>query len=212
MRWTRATVAVIENGLRKLDVGEFLALPYIFVLNEQMLSSRSSAPRNRLTLADFLPSSGGLEIARDCTLPVSVLRQVAAADVGSIVIPTRSSVPPEADEDVLASEALGDAEEKAARRLKVSAVDVAKAARQLWEESLTEKRDREVAAKLGDVSSPRTLQAVRGHVTRALTNVLRTALMTSSSGKTASSARIHDAASKQRGVRRRRRQSPDQQP
>jgi len=208
LRWNRATVALVENGVRALSIGEFLALPVLY--NMMVLNSASFPIKRWSALVDFLPEEGDLEISKSCILPASTLQNVAKGDDHAILTSTLS-VPRGADEEIF-DEALGDAEEKAARRLKVSAVDVAKAARELWGESLTEKRDREVAAKLGDVSSPRTLQAVRGHVTRALTNVLSSRLVKSSSKKPGSFARINDAALKHRRVRRRRRQSSDQQP
>jgi len=168
LRWNRATVALIENGLRKLSLGEFLALPYIFIVNDEVIRGSSWQPQKRPDLADFLPSKGWLEVARGCTLPAPLLRDVVTANVESILIPTSISAPCEAGEGFLESEALGDAEEKAGRRLKVSAVEVAKAARGLWGHSLTAERDRRVAENV-EKSSPRTLQALRGHVSRTLT-------------------------------------------
>jgi len=55
----------------------------------------------------------------------------------------------------------------AARRLNVPPAQVRVAARHLWDRTLTDERDRRVAA-LGGATSTRARQARRGHVTRAL--------------------------------------------
>jgi hypothetical protein len=61
-----------------------------------------------------------------------------------------------------------DAEQKAAHKLEVSPLAVSIAAHKLWKHSLTEERDRRIAEEASAASSPRTLQALRGHVTRTL--------------------------------------------
>jgi transcriptional regulator with XRE-family HTH domain len=211
LRWNRPTVALVENGFRQLSIGELLAMPVIYmVIMKKELGSPSWEPKKMLTLGDLLPAKGWAEIGRGCTLPASMLQDVANGNLEVTSFPPDFLVSRESDEDVLEDDALGDAEGKAARRLKVSTVEVAKAAREIWGHSLTEERDRRVVEKREGVSSPRTLQALRGHVSRALTEVLSTVLVKSSSAKTGSFARIHDAASQQRRVRRRRRQADQQ--
>jgi hypothetical protein len=57
--------------------------------------------------------------------------------------------------------------------LGVEPLAVAKAARKLWDRSLTEERDRRLERR---DATPRSVQALRGHVTRALIAELRGAL------------------------------------
>lgn len=61
-----------------------------------------------------------------------------------------------------------DAETKAAKRLERPAVEVAVAALGIWGHSLSEERDRRVAAVAPPDSTPRSVQALRGRVTREL--------------------------------------------
>jgi transcriptional regulator with XRE-family HTH domain len=68
---------------------------------------------------------------------------------------------------------LGDAEQKAARRLRTFSLAVATTARKRWERSFTEERDRRVTEQAPADATPATLQALRGHVTRALLEELR---------------------------------------
>jgi transcriptional regulator with XRE-family HTH domain len=69
-------------------------------------------------------------------------------------------------------EAAGDAERKAAAVLKVPPLAVALAARALWDWSLTAEREHRLAVQLPglvrDTTPARKLQALRGHITRAL--------------------------------------------
>jgi len=61
----------------------------------------------------------------------------------------------------------GVLEQRAARRFKVGALQVAVAARQRWRRSLTEERDRRSAEATAG-KSDRAAQTLRGHVTRRL--------------------------------------------
>jgi transcriptional regulator with XRE-family HTH domain len=67
----------------------------------------------------------------------------------------------------------GAVEQQAARGLRVPAFAVALAARRLWDRSLTEQRDHRVAQDRRGAPSARSLQALRGHHTRALLTELR---------------------------------------
>jgi transcriptional regulator with XRE-family HTH domain len=209
LRWNRPTIALVENGIRQLSVGEFLAMAviYMLIMNEKELGSPSLKPEKWLKPVDFLPTKGWFEIGKGCALPAAMLREVVDGNLYPSLLPTSFFVHRRADEDIFETEALGDAEEKAARRLKVSAVEVAKAARQLWQRSLTEERDRRVREQASDESSRRRLQALRGHVSRTLTAEISTILPTTGSGKSGLPPSIDDAASRRRRSRRRRKQS-----
>lgn len=83
------------------------------------------------------------------------------------------------DDELLAAQlaARQDAEMKAARRLKVTPIEVGVLAVRIWGHGLTTERDRRVeAAGTGEGESPRRLQARRGHVGRALLLELEVAL------------------------------------
>jgi hypothetical protein len=68
------------------------------------------------------------------------------------------------------------AEVKAARRLGVEPNTLSVAARRLWGRGLSEERDRLVQNRATADMSPRTVQALRGHITRELLNQLGDAL------------------------------------
>jgi hypothetical protein len=70
-------------------------------------------------------------------------------------------------------DALGDAETKAAASLGVTPALLALAARKRWGRSLTAERDRRLADRGHTGAEPRTLQALRGHITRELLEELR---------------------------------------
>src|SRR5262249_9471208 len=85
-----------------------------------------------------------------------------------------------------ALEALQDAEQKAARALRVSPGAVVEAAHQRWGRGFTAERDRRVGAYTAPMLKqdpdearrpewPRRLQAIRGHITRELLEELQTA-------------------------------------
>jgi hypothetical protein len=65
-----------------------------------------------------------------------------------------------------------EAERKAARKLVVSPDAVLRAAVNRWGHGLADERDRRIGAR-AETLSPRSLQAVRGRVTRALVSELR---------------------------------------
>jgi predicted transcriptional regulator len=69
----------------------------------------------------------------------------------------------------------GEVEQKAARALGITPVDVSRLAQRRWHTTLTAKRESLLSARLrgkGDIT-PRTLQAMRGRVTRTLLSELR---------------------------------------
>lgn len=69
-----------------------------------------------------------------------------------------------------------EADRAVARKLGISTADVTRIAKRRWQSTLTEERDRRVNERLGDTASPRKIQAVRGHVTRELTNDIEAAI------------------------------------
>lgn len=76
-------------------------------------------------------------------------------------------------EDRAEVDAADDATVKAARRLEVAPEAVVDAAYECWGQRLTAERDARVASQAAEGASARTLQALRGHVTRDLLEELR---------------------------------------
>ncbi len=69
-----------------------------------------------------------------------------------------------------------DAEQKAAKKLGVTADDVLAAALTLWGKTLTDERDARAEKQVSGDASPGRLQAIRGHMTRDLLNELQPVL------------------------------------
>ena len=71
---------------------------------------------------------------------------------------------------------VGDTEKKAARKLGVTPETVAEAAEALYGRSLADERDERVKRRAPADTTPRTLQALRGRVTRTLLDELQPTL------------------------------------
>jgi hypothetical protein len=69
---------------------------------------------------------------------------------------------------VIERDSKGEAEQKAARKLRVSAEVLADSALEIWNRSLTQERDFRIRGISPSPTSARSLQALRGHVTRQL--------------------------------------------
>jgi hypothetical protein len=65
---------------------------------------------------------------------------------------------------------------KIAQRLSVKPFDVSLTAHKLWGHSLSEERDRRVAESAPKKATARSIQALRGHITRSLIEELQPAL------------------------------------
>ena len=156
--WSRSTVAAIEGGTRELSVAELLALPFIlaeagaqhpgvvaagFTLFELV----RPGPKDLLTLSDKLALSD----------------QQARKYIGEGGPAYRVK----ADGGVVT-----EAETKAAERLGVDVAELQAASYALWDGSLPHEREVRVSHRKPARTTPRTLQALRGHVTRELLNEL----------------------------------------
>ena len=171
LRWTRATVAALEAGRRRLSALETLLLPAVLTYGlgiDPALDAAAIIPETAsIQLPDGTFVDGGMlkEIIRGekTTRPWAVsgtpeFRQVEAVrrrrETWTRIFAQR--------------EAAGDAEQKAATKLGRPPLYIAVAARKLWGRSLTDERDRRVAEQAPADISSRALQALRGHITRAL--------------------------------------------
>jgi transcriptional regulator with XRE-family HTH domain len=201
--WTRATVAGIETGRRRLSFEEFVILPR--VLRDLRSPNQLSDDDVPFELVDLLPEDGWIELTRDTRVQAKALKGILQAQaritqlsqfdtpdlrkLSRVVLPTELSALPEIQplwhqmrpgekmtmEEVALTtrDAAGDTEQKAAAKLNVSTLAIAIAARKSWGRSLTEERDWRVSEKAGDDMTPRTVQAIRGHVTRELLGELQ---------------------------------------
>jgi transcriptional regulator with XRE-family HTH domain len=189
LNWIRATVAAIESGQRDLSLEEVLLLSHIFGQGLGLAQVER--------LGDFLEGAEGMAMLTPKALVrLEVLREYAGdadrgvavgsvedalgslgiaewftAAMGSVerVRQSLATVWPDitiGDLLEMADATRLEAEQKAARRLGVGVTVLTVAAHQLWGQSLTAERDRRVA-KQGE-AAPRTAQARRAHMTRAL--------------------------------------------
>lgn len=151
--WTRSSVAALENGNRDLSAGELLVLPTVI----------SWATGRGVNLRDLLVGDGTY------ILMVSDRIGMSPWAITDLLDPTVDAqggdwMKADADEGVPR-----EAEQKAARKLNVSLGWVLSESERIWGRTLTEERDTRVRDRVDDNTSPRSLQAMRGHVTRELT-------------------------------------------
>ena len=178
--WTRALVAAVELGRKRLTLGELALVPLV-------LAEADVTGGRVLNLADLIPADQrSVTVGPGLEMPLTIARAMLLGDDDRLLGPSPKLV--DVGVDRRAVEAAGDAEQKAALALGVSPESVVKAAHQRWGRSLTAERDRRVVAytTASEGSSftigvttpewPRRLQAIRGHVTRALLDELQTPL------------------------------------
>lgn len=128
----------------------------------------------RAELAELIPDKGTIVIAAETpttlkrTMEVGHLRQAflgrgveAARALSRNYLDKTARVAPEAL-------AAGDAEVKAAARLGMTPLALTQAAIRLWGRSLSAERDRRVGLQVTEKLDSRSVQALRGHITRAL--------------------------------------------
>ena len=168
LRWSRSTVAAVENGTKTLDVTELILL----------------AGTLSLGVLQLLDSDGEVWLSPDAYCSMKVIRNILTTE--EYLDMTRSEIEvevgaPGGGRPITPAELVGrgEAEQKAARRLGWTPSEVAQVALVLWGQSLSDERDDRVVDNWldGDETelfygeddrSNRTLQAIRGHVTREL--------------------------------------------
>jgi transcriptional regulator with XRE-family HTH domain len=187
--WTQSTVAAIERGNRDLELGEFFLLPSI-------IGFAGGWTRSWPKLAEFFPASGRVSLSAATSADVDVLRGELAGQLdddsrhplGDYDTPVARRIregtqravaewkrlsplwPGMTLRDAESAEeaARGDAERKAARKLGVHPRELSVAAHGRYGRSFTAERDARVAEQAPADTEPRSLQALRGHVTRAM--------------------------------------------
>jgi hypothetical protein len=166
LKWTRSVVVALEAERRYLTIDELVRLPLML----ELLGAPSGQPevvlRAHAALAQY-------EIAPLFPRPV-------ARDIGIVVnVETAPALMHESEETKHAAYrgAGGDLEQKVARRFRLDPLVVALLAHRTWTRTLSEERDRRVAEQAPPDTSPRAMQALRGHVTRALLQELEPRLV-----------------------------------
>lgn len=175
--WDQAAIARLEGGRRGVSPEQMLILAAALEVelwrliggrdNDWIRLSPTAKQRTRAVRAGY----GGQAVG---TMPASDFDDPTTRSVGKILTERSElrrrviAVWPASTGGQAASAiaAVGDAERKAARRLGVHPVTLSAAAYRAWGRSFAEHRDA-TAAELG-AGGRRSLQAVRGHVTRQL--------------------------------------------
>lgn len=158
--WSRMTIATLGSGKRAIGLGEVVLI----------------ALAARVSVNELLAGGGQVLIGDGSRMPLSDVRAVVTGDAAEPddlgLIAMRVHVGRrQAYEQVMLSSA-GEAEQKAARRLGVSPQTIAEAAYDTWRRSLTDERNSRVEELTNSEKSARSVQALRGHVTRQLLNEL----------------------------------------
>jgi transcriptional regulator with XRE-family HTH domain len=162
LQWARATVAQLETGRRELAVDEYLALPAIY----------------GCTLEEFLGSGQRLvQLLPNLTVSRSELTRSTVGRRSSLrSTPVANRAFRGRHKGERASEFTSDSETKAARKLfggPQAGARLADEAQRLWGRNFVAEREARVAEIAVPGASARTLQALRGHVTRGLLTDLR---------------------------------------
>jgi transcriptional regulator with XRE-family HTH domain len=171
LRFTRSVIDAVERGTRDLSVPETILLLAVAGLKLEDLATTQQVALDEDTSvgADELL---GLASGARHTL------SLAHAGASLTVNPATGAVSTRGPRSALASlvRAYSDAEVKAARRLAVDPQVIAEASEKLWGRPLDEERDTRVQTQAEPDATARTVQALRGHVTRALLEELRATL------------------------------------
>jgi transcriptional regulator with XRE-family HTH domain len=155
LSWTQSTVAAIEGGRRSLSIGELGLLPTIATMAGIFVQR----------VLDLMPDTDeSVIVAPGIEIPLNRFRSLYGSreereSAPSFALPEKRHIATEA-------------ERKAGRALGASPVAVLRAAVDRWGHSLADERDRRIGAR-AETLSPRSLQAVRGRITRKLVRELR---------------------------------------
>jgi transcriptional regulator with XRE-family HTH domain len=190
--WRPSTVSQLESGRRRLSARELLLLPIAMqhcgvevsilgMVGDGWLALdaegsvgnvHTDALKARLTEADAEIGLDRVDTAWYraavefvASLPAVGKRLSEERRRATILWPDYRGAPDHVRAETAASEELAA---DLARRLGTPPIDVAFAAFGLYGRSLTEERDARAAARADDSSGPRTIQAIRGHVSREL--------------------------------------------
>jgi hypothetical protein len=153
--WGRSTIAAIEAGDRDLSAEELLALPYM--LSEASAQKIPGIQAAGTALFEVL-RPGSREV-----LALSDVLELTRGEAEEFIDKGAPALRVKHRSDAVVTEA----ERKAAARLGIDVERLQTAALTLWGHALPWERDRRVSEHRAN-ASPRSLQALRGHITREL--------------------------------------------
>jgi transcriptional regulator with XRE-family HTH domain len=177
----RSVIVSLEAGRRSIDIGEMIIL----------------ATTLDVAVVDLIEGTGPVRLTASATADLGTVSQLlrgkARPDSVSIDTSTDSALqslaiwskaetrrvernwPGAKPAEIVRAERSADdpAEQKAARKLGVRPFDVSMAAFRLWGESLTAHRNALVDDRSTDATPTRSIQAIRGRVTRDLLEQIR---------------------------------------
>lgn len=155
LEWSRSVVASIENGNRPFLFDELIALALVGgPIPNELLSGRPSA---QVRIGE---RTHALRVIRE-VIVTSYERKTKYRTLRTLLVEESAQL---------------EAEQKAARKLGVSPDVVAAAALELWSNSFTSERNDRVQKQANPGASPRTLQALRGHVARKMLEEIQSVL------------------------------------
>ena len=150
--WTRSTITALEGGRRSLSISELVLLALTL----------------ETSVTELLAGRGYVELGDGSELPLTDVRDVLGGDRDMAAVRKRIRQGRHQKYQRAMQAVSGEAEQKAARSLGVTSQTIAEAAFDLWGRSLTEERDAKVDKEGPNLASARSVQALRGHVTRRL--------------------------------------------
>ena len=163
LAWSQSKVAALERGDKPISLEEFALLPIV-------LADATGSP---VSIGALVPDDVLVRLTEVVTVPGELMKQVYADEPvqpETVSHERHARIMRVTFPDVPFLD-IGDAEQKAAVRLRVTPGAVATAAGQLWGRSLAAERDRVVREREPD-ASPDRRRALRGQVTRQLLDVL----------------------------------------
>ena len=183
VEWTAGTLALIEDGRRRLSLAEFFMLPTVLntviPVEFRPVDDNSASPVRQFTLDNLLPAPGAQRLAVTphlFTYPDALRLLIRHHGVMGMTpggqLEEHFDRPRSRELQLYDEVAL-----PAAHALKVPMAVVVRAVEQLWKQSMTQKRDslvkNQLRARKGEQPSPRQLQALRGDVARDMLKELR---------------------------------------
>ncbi|WP_163548369.1 helix-turn-helix transcriptional regulator [Candidatus Frankia nodulisporulans] len=167
LAWSRAKIGALENGEKAISIEELALLPVVLsdLLGRRVLIKELIDPKAKISLTPAISTEGrgllGMLAGSEGPIPIRMRDR-----------PTVHVFQSEDGAVVLINLASSEAEARVARRLGVPPMVVTELALRLWGCSLNEQRDQIVAQRSDAGDDLDRLRALRGGVTRALTEEL----------------------------------------
>lgn len=178
--WHRPTVGQIEQGKRGVSAPELLLLPLVY--GEPLRDLLPSADEVTWLTSETAVYGGALQHSLD-EEPEEPALPGPWHFKGAVRVAEKFRESSQKLSDALPWGAKSafvatpdEAETKAAKRLNTTPEYVAYAARELWGHGLAEERDARLSERPDAPTTPRAVQAARGHITRTLIEELEPAI------------------------------------